>query len=442
MEDHTQVSPVVETNVVSAAFEGQLEYCGSDEIRGWAWDRRNTQPVFVTIAIDGEPVCTVIADQHRADLEEKGKRGGRCAFSVAPPKWCQDGRVHQIRVYILNARPEFLISETAVRLARPPVADLQWPSRAFYHAPQEPGSQTQSAKALIGKDRWLFLADDSNRCLMQISGRFPMADKALEEYRTRFAQRRALLKNLGIPYVFFIAPTKELVCEERLPRGITVNREMMPATRIKREIAKDGFDIDLLEAPLRAGEAIRPTFFRTDTHWNAFGAHCAYQHIINTVNQHVKCGSPYSYDHFALKPYLAWRGDLAHKEKVCMGDDLDDLVPISPSAFPRQVFSEDIEQLYDESGLVTDVKPEPHLCISKTRDTVVREHSDKSLPKAVFLRDSFTLPMIPMLQQHFSRSVYLWTPDLYLDVIKDEKPDIIIQIMVDRFFVRVPDNIG
>ncbi|PPD16070.1 MAG: hypothetical protein CTY25_03605 [Methylobacterium sp.] len=440
VESPQATEPVV-AEPVAAAFEGQLEYCGSDEIRGWAWDRRNTQAVFVSIAIDGDPVCTVIADQHRADLEESGKRDGRCGFSIVPPSWCQDGRIHQVRVYVLNARPEFLISETSVRFAKQAVAPLPWPSRAFFHLPQEPGSQTQSARALLGRNRWLFLADDSNRCLMQITGRFPVSDKALADYRASFVRRRAILNDLGIPYLFFIAPTKEVVCSDRLPRGIEVDLDRMPASRISRAVAEDGFDIQLLAHALRAGEAERSTYFRTDTHWNAYGAHVAYRHVINEVGKIVACGAPHPYANFALKPYAGWRGDLAHKEKVCLGDGIDDLVPVSPSAFPRSVFAEDIEQLFDESGMVKDVKPDDHLRISRTRDTVVREHVDKSLPRAVFLRDSFTLPMIPMLQRHFSRSVFLWTPDLYVDVIKREKPDVIVQIMVDRFFVRVPDNI-
>lgn len=419
-----------------AAFEGALEYCGSDGIRGWAWDRRNAQAVFVSIAIDGDPVCTIVADQHRVDLAERGMRDGRCGFSLVPPAWCQDGRIHQVRVNILNARPEFLISETSVRFAKNAPAPMRPSARAFFHLPQEPGSRTRSARALLGRNRWLFLADDNNRCLMQITGRYPISEKTLTDFRANFAQRRAILKDMGIPYLFFLAPSKEVICDDRLPYGIEVDLERMPASRISRALAQDGFEIKLLAPALRAAEAERRTYFRTDTHWNAFGAHIAYTNIINEINRIVPCGRPYAYDQFTLRPYKGWRGDLALKEKVCLGDGLDDLVPVSPSAFPRQVFSEDIEQLHDESGVASDVKPADEFRVSPTHASVVREHVDTSLPRAMFLRSSGAIPMIPMLQRHFSRSVFLWTPDLHVDLIAREKPDIIVQIMLDRFFVR------
>jgi hypothetical protein len=54
------------------------------------------------------------------------------------------------------------------------------------------------------------------------------------------------------------------------------------------------------------------------------------------------------------------------------------------------------------------------------------------LPRAVILRDSMAIPLIPMLSENFSRVVYVITREFDGALIEREKPDIVIEEFVER----------
>jgi hypothetical protein len=54
------------------------------------------------------------------------------------------------------------------------------------------------------------------------------------------------------------------------------------------------------------------------------------------------------------------------------------------------------------------------------------------LPKLVMLRDSMAIALIPLLSENFSRSVYASTRELDRALIEREKPDIVIEELVER----------
>jgi alginate O-acetyltransferase complex protein AlgJ len=63
---------------------------------------------------------------------------------------------------------------------------------------------------------------------------------------------------------------------------------------------------------------------------------------------------------------------------------------------------------------------------------IVTEIPGSTLPTAVMFRDSFTSWLAPFISEHFSRIVYLWQKDFDANVIRSEKPEVVIQEMVSR----------
>jgi len=59
--------------------------------------------------------------------------------------------------------------------------------------------------------------------------------------------------------------------------------------------------------------------------------------------------------------------------------------------------------------------------------------NNNGLPKLVMFRDSFADGLIPYLSENFSRSVYVWKPKVDLQVIEQEKPDIVIFEVAERY---------
>ena len=422
-------------------FEGRLERCTFKKIEGWAWDKNNDQPVMVNIFIDGGLICTVVADLLRGDLQRKGKRNGYCAFSVTLPDDCVDGRRHSVRAVILHSEPQFILGDLTSDPGEDDASFRKTQSTAFLYRPTAPHKNT-TARALIGKENWLFLADDSNRVRDQIAGRFPVSPTMKDNYRTIFDERRRKFRDLGVPYLFFIAPSKERVCSEYLPSGMPIDFEMMPANVIRRFLEEDGSHLIPLDTAVRDEHMRRETFYRTDTHWNYIGAHCAYQEIIKTTAEVVDCGQPHTRADFGSRIIRNYRGDLANKEKVAFAGEEYPLLSISPTSIDStMLFQENVEELFDPSGDVFNIKVADHLKVSPFRATLVLGNKNKTLPKALVFRDSFTSPLAPMMARHFREVIYVWRPDILFSLIESEKPDIVIHIMVDRFMARPQANI-
>ena len=60
---------------------------------------------------------------------------------------------------------------------------------------------------------------------------------------------------------------------------------------------------------------------------------------------------------------------------------------------------------------------------------------DPSLPRAVVFHDSFGTALIPLLAEHFSRA-YFVRGGFNPAVVKRENPDVVIQIMCERFVMQ------
>lgn len=422
-------------------FEGRLDRCTFNKIEGWARDRNNDDPVFVNIFIDGGLICTVVADLFRRDLQAKGKRNGYCAFSVTLPEEYVDGRRHSIRAVILHSEPQFILGNLANHGNADDSSFLNTQSTAFFYRPTA-HHQNTTATALLGRENWLFLAADSNRVRDQIAGRFPVSPTIKDNYRKTFDERRRKFRDLGLPYLFFIAPTKERICAEHLPSGLPIDFDMMPANVIRRFLQEDGSDLISLDTALRDEHSRHETFYRTDTHWNYIGAHRAYQEVIKAAAKVVDCGQPHARADFGSRIIRDYRGDLADREKVAFVGDEYPLLTIEPTSLDSNaLFRENVEELFDPTGDVFNVEVAEHLKVSPSRATLVLGNKNKRLPKALVFRDSFTSPLAPMMARHFREVIYVWRPDILFSLIESEKPDIVIHIMVDRFMARPQANI-
>jgi hypothetical protein len=54
------------------------------------------------------------------------------------------------------------------------------------------------------------------------------------------------------------------------------------------------------------------------------------------------------------------------------------------------------------------------------------------LPRAVVLRDSMAIPLIPLMSENFSRAVYVSSRAFDKALIERERPDVVIEELVER----------
>ena len=55
-------------------------------------------------------------------------------------------------------------------------------------------------------------------------------------------------------------------------------------------------------------------------------------------------------------------------------------------------------------------------------------------------RDSFSVYLIPYLSEHFSRSVYVWSPIFIPDIVEQEKPDIVVHEILELFMTDLLED--
>jgi hypothetical protein len=165
-----------------------------------------------------------------------------------------------------------------------------------------------TSKAILGKNGMFFEGYGKERVEADIVGSFdnitdymgltPFSEEELEAWRVCLDERYYWLKEHGSDYVFVLAPGKALIYPENLPARIQrMKAALNKPTRYDQLIAylKKNSIVPVvdLRTPLLAAkqntakEATQeslPLYYRTDFHWNYYGAFIAYQAIVDEIN--------------------------------------------------------------------------------------------------------------------------------------------------------------
>lgn len=293
---------------------------------------------------------------------------------------------------------------------------IDWRSWLLWH-----GLRTTSSDTVIaGRDGWLFYAADGGiDDWIQVE---PFTRDQLEVWRETLVRRRAFLTHRGIPFLFVIAPDKQMIYPEYMPDSLERMRDDFRADQMIAYMRQTTPDFEILD--LRpAVIAAKPTgllYHRYDTHWNDRGGLAGYQPIAHSLRRWFP----------AVRPLT--RADFDTSAAVPSGDKTTMLGLTDPGkvAMPGLVLRRG-----DGYAVVEPKHPDPY----GEEGLLVTEHKDRSLPRAVIYRDSFAGRLIPYLSEHFSRASYLWQNEFDFEEIERDHPDIVVQEFVARhFFTYVP----
>ncbi|OWU82266.1 hypothetical protein ATO6_22765 [Oceanicola sp. 22II-s10i] len=271
----------------------------------------------------------------------------------------------------------------------------------------EPG---KAHMVLKGKNDWLFLTNDSNHVIDQMTGQRPLAPEDVEAWRITLMLRRAWLESIGSRYIFAVAPNKEAVFKDHLPDGIRLSDN-----RPVRQLQSAGIDLIYRPEKFRGAE----TYSKTDTHWNDLGGQRQAKMLLDACRQQGVEVGPLSAMDIELISQSHY-GDLGRK-----------LTPPQESeVILKRVKSRQAKVVFSTK-------------ISNTGSILVFEGADKSLPRGMFFADSFggVGSVSDFIAQGFSRLVVLWQPHFDFRLIEEEKPDIVISQMVERFLTLIPNDV-
>jgi len=277
-----------------------------------------------------------------------------------------------------------------------------------------------SPTVILGRDRWLYYADDS--ALEDFQSAVPMTVDELETWRRSLVDTRDWLRSQGIAFVFMVVPDKHVIYPEHMPRSL---RRLHSEYRGEQLVSYLQSHSDLCIVDTRQGLLARKeterVYSTTDTHWNDRGVYVGYEALLHSAGRLVPALAPLPRSAFTPVERDEPGGDLA--AMIGLQDVLrEPALNLDPRVRRRARLVEpaDLHEGYEVARAVTEVP-------------------GSSLPRAVIFRDSFMSGLLPFLSEHFSRAVYMWQNDVDRDLVRQEHPSIVVlEIVGRRFQTLVP----
>jgi alginate O-acetyltransferase complex protein AlgJ len=273
----------------------------------------------------------------------------------------------------------------------------------------------QDGKVLRGKDGWLFLAGDTNHVLAQHTGELLLDDEALERWRLVVESRERQAAEMGALYLFMIAPDTHAIYPEKLPDDVHPAGDR-PVLQLCRHLADAGSPVRpiyLLDDLLRA-RGRRLVCSRVDTHWNDYGAFVAYGRILDEVER-------------VMSVRRLHEDELIFYEQPMVGDLSFKLDPENQDTMTYSFL--------------------PNASARKARDNLIEGHGSvvsTECPDAtgscVLIGDSYGWPLAKSLAESFRRFTYVHVPTFDADFVAARRPDVIVNLVAERFLIHVPDD--
>lgn len=280
-----------------------------------------------------------------------------------------------------------------------------------------------TSKVILGQDDWMFYTGDFS--IEAWRGMMPLSPEELEAWRRAIERHRDHLRDGGVEYMLAIAPNKEAIYPEHMPARINPvgpTRLDQIAEHMRRH--SDVRFLDLRRALLAEKAHDGPDdylYFAYGTHWNGRGAWVCYREILRALQGRFP----------ALRPKELTELRTVH-------------VPGHGDTWGRSMYVYDLTP-QKEIALVPDPAPRARTVLEtdwgpkRKKVTVV---DDPTLPRAMLLHDSFGPYIEQVLAEHFSRLACEWRYDFDTAEIAAEKPDVVIELWVERALVNIsPDLI-
>ena len=283
----------------------------------------------------------------------------------------------------------------------------------LYHGLHSPPNQ----KAIAGKDGWLYVNSvlrDPHQRLADTLHTAPLSAPALQSIRDTYERRRRWMDERGIKYLVVFCPDKAAIYPEFFPAGHLCAPAPSVLDQLCTALQQSGIAVLDLRPALIAAKPRATLYYKTDTHWNSVGGFAAYREIAQAL---LGLGLP-------VRP-LDWSDVVVEKVRLDAGLDLS-------AAFGLQ---RDLPE--GECYLARLVRPPLSQPLEPPADAhrfVFRRTIDRpDLPTAIVFRDSYSDALIPFLSEHFRRIDYIWCHRHDQAFIEANRPDVVMDIVVERF---------
>ncbi len=268
-------------------------------------------------------------------------------------------------------------------------------------------------RVVVGSGDWLFYTAEGS--LDEYRGERPFSESEMVRWQYLLEARRDWLNDRGIPYIFFIAPNKETIYPEHMPRGIQRGAVHRLDQLLEFLAAHSDFEIIDPRGSLLSAKQRHDMYRKTDTHWNARGALLVEESIAERL----------------ARIFPSVRSIAPEALTAATGIASGDLVGMIG-----------LGGLLSESWeTITLTRPRAHAVGTPTNISSWTEVDDPSLPRGVFFHDSFGAVQSPYLAEHFSHLRHAWIREMEPAIVEAEHVQVVVHEMTERFlWAPVPND--
>ena len=280
-------------------------------------------------------------------------------------------------------------------------------------------------------------------------GLSPFTSEQLLQWKNVIEERYCWLKERGIGYVFVLAPTKAQVYPENLPnRILNVKNRLNRSTRYDQLISylQENCAVPIvdLRSALRAakkGPPDLPLYYRTDFHWNYYGAFIAYQAIIDSMMN--------AYPKYKLVGAKIHEFDIKRKDNW-VHDRFIGMIGLIPETqmdetyltfYPKEDSRYRNVTSFTKPGISDYTLPRPKPIQIANKKLTIREYRyDRGkLSSLLIIGDSFIEKVGGYLSVHSKQTINYRAVNHFPEtLIEDLKPDIVVQEILNMYILRDP----
>ncbi len=279
-------------------------------------------------------------------------------------------------------------------------------------------------KVLLGKNGWLFYAHENEyyNVIDYYRSINPFNVEELEYWKNRLESRYYWLKKQGIEYLFIVAPNKSTIYNNFLPDHINKTKQKNRFDQLIYYLNNNESPVKILDLrkELFEKKKLSKLYRLTDSHWSHYGAFYAYKSIMRYLRTKNINSFKTNIQNYNIEKKLNYfGGDLA--QLLSLGNEYRETITILKFKESKNILNMKLKNF-----------KKPFVEVS------VKESKKGDIGSAIFVHDSIGYRLIPFLTQHFKRIIYIrdWNLNFYKNLIKKEKPVIVIEEMAERFFMH------